>query len=130
MHQTEDEELIRELFEAVDLDASGYIDEDELAAVVDVNPEDLKEIFKQLDSDQDGRISIEEFMENYKHFQKLAADVDTIRNGNEPSSDKTDKIQTDSLPYDSGYSMSEPTHRKSRPPLKTEMKKKAAKYLG
>ena len=66
----------KELFEACDLDASGYIDRNELAAVVDLDPEDLKEIFAQLDKDDDGKISIEDFTENFNKFKDLALLLD------------------------------------------------------
>ena len=56
----------RDLFGTVDLDGSGYIDRDELAAVCDLDSEDLGEVFSQLDADRDGRISIEEFSETSK----------------------------------------------------------------
>ena len=127
----DNELIIREIFESVDLDSSGFIDEHELAAVVDLNPDDLKEIFQQLDTNKDGKISVEEFVENYKYFQKVADENSKKLQNDEDDVDG--KIQTDShedTPHDSGYSMSEPTHRKSRPPLKNNIKRKAAKYLG
>ena len=58
------------------MDASGYIDRNELAAVVDLDPEDLKEIFAQLDKDDDGKISIEDFTENFNKFKDLALLLD------------------------------------------------------
>lgn len=63
----------RDLFGTVDLNGSGYIDKEELAAVCDLDPEDLGEIFKQLDADRDGRISIEEFSENFKKFKSVVS---------------------------------------------------------
>ena len=64
--------ILRELIEAVDLDTSIFINEHELAAVCDLDPKDLKEIFDQLDLDKDGKISVEEFILNYKKFQSVA----------------------------------------------------------
>ena len=62
-----------DLFGAVDLDGSGYIDRNELAAVCDLDAEDLAEVFDKLDADHDGRISIEEFSENFKKFKKVVS---------------------------------------------------------
>jgi len=63
----------RDLFGTVDLNGSGYIDKEELAAVCDLDPDDLGEIFNQLDADRDGRISIEEFSENFKKFKNVVS---------------------------------------------------------
>lgn len=61
--------ILRELIEAVDLDTSIFINEHELAAVCDLDPQNLKEIFQQLDLDHDGKISVEDFILNYRKFQ-------------------------------------------------------------
>lgn len=101
------------LFEACDLDASGYIDRHELAAVVDCDPEDLREIFETLDTDEDGRISIEEFTENFNRFKNLAsqiekdkeddedADVDTV-NSNDSAFSGSEKSRPKKLIFDRG----------------------------
>jgi len=65
----------RDLFGAVDLDGSGYIDREELAAVCDLDAHDLAEVFDKLDADRDGRISIEEFSENFKKFKSVVTGV-------------------------------------------------------
>ncbi len=83
----------KELFEACDLDASGYIDRNELAAVVDLDPEDLKEIFAQLDKDDDGKISIEDFTENFNKFKDLALLLD--KDGEKDNSDLNDTNASD-----------------------------------
>lgn len=148
MIDDENEALIRELFDTVDLDSSGYIDQQELAAVVDLNPDDLKEIFNQLDSDKDGKISIEEFIENYKQFQNIA-DQNLLLNVQENKTNNNDisNISTtldisrqsptqiiDQLPsskertYTTGYSRSSGLNRPKR--LRLDVKRKAARYLG
>ena len=66
--------ILRGLFEAVDLDTSVFINEHELAAVCDLDPNDLKEIFEQIDINRDGKISVEDFVGNYKKFQVAAKD--------------------------------------------------------
>ena len=73
--------ILRELIEAVDLDTSIFINEQELAAVCDLDPKDLKEIFQQLDLDKDGKISVEEFILNYKKFQTVAKANGTQKGG-------------------------------------------------
>ena len=65
----------RDLFGTVDLNGSGYIDREELAAVCDLDPEDLGEVFNQLDGDCDGRISIEEFSDNFKKFKNVVSGI-------------------------------------------------------
>ncbi|XP_048580908.1 myosin-6 isoform X3 [Nematostella vectensis] len=65
----------RDLFGTCDLDGSGYIDKQELAAVCDLDAEDLGEVFNQLDADRDGRISIEEFSENFMKFKNVVSGI-------------------------------------------------------
>ena len=56
------------LFQACDLDGSGYIDQDELASICqDLTGDVLGDVFKQLDNDGDGRISVEEFVKGYRY---------------------------------------------------------------
>ena len=75
---------VEELFGTCDLDRSGYIDRQELAAVCDLNEQDLNEIFYQLDLDNDGRISVEEFSKNFQNFSDVVADLKTSKEtGNE-----------------------------------------------
>lgn len=64
-----------DLFGTVDLDGSGYIDREELAAVCDLDAKDLAEVFDKLDADKDGRISIEEFSENFRKFRSVVSGV-------------------------------------------------------
>ncbi|EDO40855.1 predicted protein [Nematostella vectensis] len=65
----------RDLFGTCDLDGSGYIDKQELAAVCDLDAEDLGEVFNKLDADRDGRISIEEFSENFMKFKNVVSGI-------------------------------------------------------
>lgn len=57
-----------DFFGVVDLDGSGYIDREELVVVCDLDVCDLVEVFDKFDVDKDGRISIEEFLENFRKF--------------------------------------------------------------
>ncbi|XP_078331588.1 ras and EF-hand domain-containing protein homolog isoform X1 [Crassostrea virginica] len=58
-----------QLFQICDLDGSGYVDEAELAQICKELPaEDLHEIFLELDKDQDGHISVEEFRRGFKEI--------------------------------------------------------------
>ena len=70
---------VDELFGSCDLDKSGYIDRHELAAVCDLNEEDLNEIFYQLDLDNDGRISVEEFSKNFQSFSDVVAELKSTK---------------------------------------------------
>lgn len=72
---------VDDLFNACDLDKSGYIERSELAAVCDLNDEDLNEIFYQLDLDMDydGRISVEEFCKNFQSFSDVVAELKSTR---------------------------------------------------
>ena len=58
-------------FDAANIDASGFIDEAELAAVVDLSADEIRQIFDTLDADGDGKISIEQFTQYYKQYQQL-----------------------------------------------------------
>lgn len=70
---------VDELFSSCDLDKSGYIDRHELAAVCDLNDQDLNEIFNQLDLDNDGRISVEEFSKNFQSFSDVVAELKSTK---------------------------------------------------
>ena len=70
---------VDELFSSCDLDKSGYIDRNELAAVCDLNDQDLNEIFYQLDLDNDGRISVEEFSKNFQSFSDVVAELKSAK---------------------------------------------------
>ena len=84
-----------DLFGAVDLDGSGYIDRNELAAVCDLDAEDLAEVFDKLDADHDGRISIEEFSENFKKFKNVVSGLKSERRRRAQSLDESyDALKT------------------------------------
>ena len=56
-----------QLFQDCDLDGSGFIDQHELAAIcTELNMDELEDVFKELDKDGDGRISVTEFAEGFK----------------------------------------------------------------
>ena len=121
--------IIREFFDSANLDSSGYIDEAELAAVVDLSPDEIKQIFRTLDTDRDGKISIEQFTHYYKEYQlrKFGSSDERMVDKNQNTFDDRTR---DSI-RDSCHSMSEPHHRKNRPmTLSNETKRKAAKHLG
>lgn len=79
MEAIESENEIRELFGTCDLDGSGYIDRHELAAVCDLEDGDLSDVFEQLDLDNDGRISIDEFSEHFQRFSNIVAELKTAK---------------------------------------------------
>ncbi|KAK6184046.1 hypothetical protein SNE40_002224 [Patella caerulea] len=66
-----DQERLGQLFEACDLDGSGFIDQTELASVCsELNNDQLKDVFLQLDKDGDGRISAEEFARGFRDINE------------------------------------------------------------
>ena len=87
----------RDLFGTVDLDGSGYIDREELAAVCDLDAHDLAEVFDRLDADKDGRISIEEFSENFKKFKSVVTGVKRRKSDRSSSVDVDYEDLTDRL---------------------------------
>ena len=60
-------EQLEGLFSACDLDGSGYLDENELAAICpDLSGDEIAAVFQELDKDGDGRISVREFENGFK----------------------------------------------------------------
>lgn len=67
------DKLVQVAMKTVDTDGSGCIDKLELANIMrqvaldvgddDPSPEDIEEVFKEFDKDQDGKINFEEFRE-------------------------------------------------------------------
>jgi len=77
---------VRATFRQVDTDQSGYIDKDELAAVLQklggvVNDEEIDKCYKELDENDDGQIDFEEFSKWYlKSENRIEADVQQLFN--------------------------------------------------
>ena len=58
---------IGQLFLACDLDGSGFIDETELACICpNLSTDEVKDVFRELDKDGDGHITMVEFSEGFK----------------------------------------------------------------
>jgi len=58
---------ISQLFAACDLNGSGFIEQDELRAICnELTGEELADVFRQLDNDQDGKISLKEFADGFQ----------------------------------------------------------------
>ena len=58
---------ISQLFAACDLNRSGFIEEDELRAIChELSSDELADVFRQLDSDADGKISLQEFADGFQ----------------------------------------------------------------
>ena len=57
-----------ELFREVDRDGSGYLDEDEIRDMsiqlgMELSAKEVKAVFKEMDTDRDGKVTSEEFVE-------------------------------------------------------------------
>ena len=79
-----------DVFSIIDTDGSGTIEPAELLVYLVVagqEPEAVADLFVQLDSDRDGRISAEEWRSGYDLFEALAAHAPAcaLRNGAPPS---------------------------------------------
>ena len=62
-----DHNALTQLFNAVDTDNSGAIDEKELSAICpDLSPDEVHYIFHELDVDGDGEITMAEFSDGFK----------------------------------------------------------------
>ncbi|ESO91690.1 hypothetical protein LOTGIDRAFT_163419 [Lottia gigantea] len=71
MGDSSEQERLGQLFQACDLDGSGFIDQTELASVcTELDVEELKDVFSQLDKDGDGRISVEEFARGFQEINE------------------------------------------------------------
>ncbi|GAB1598925.1 ras and EF-hand domain-containing protein homolog [Argonauta hians] len=67
--KNEGDKKLQQLFRACDLDGSGYIDQSELATVcADMSTDELNNVFEELDTDGDGRISVDEFTHGFKEI--------------------------------------------------------------
>ncbi len=65
---------INNLFEACDMDNSGFIDKAELhtlCADVDLTKEEFDEVFRELDKDGDGKINIKDFTIGFESVNSL-----------------------------------------------------------
>lgn len=69
-----DEQRVRQLFTACDLNQSGFIERDDLSnlcADLDLEDEELDDVFQELDKNRDGRISVNEFAKGYESVQRM-----------------------------------------------------------
>ena len=77
---------VRATFRQVDADQSGYIDKEELRAVLQklggqVNDEEVDKCYKELDENDDGKIDFEEFSKWYlKSENRIESDVQQLFN--------------------------------------------------
>lgn len=67
----ENAQSVGSLFRACDLDGSGYIDETELASICpELSTAEVKDVFKELDKDGDGKIGVDEFSRGFKEISE------------------------------------------------------------
>ena len=79
------------LFRACDLDGSGFIDETELASICpELSNAEVKDVFKQLDKDGDGKISVDEFSRGFKEINDTIKEKER-RKSRPASSDSLDE---------------------------------------
>merc|ERR1711997_1176485 len=73
------EERIWRSFAKFDLNGDGYVSKDEIAAVLGKDSSEAKEIIAEVDDNDDGQISYEEFMKMWfdKQFDKVEKEHST-----------------------------------------------------
>lgn len=87
----EQQNHLRSLFHAYDLDNSGRIEKNEFITICQelrVDPQEADAIFNRLDIDKDGTVTLEEFISgfNERHQEK----EDDIKPGNKESSESVE----------------------------------------
>ena len=69
-----DEGRVRQLFTACDLNGSGFIEREDLlnlCADLDLEDQELDDVFHELDKNGDGKISVTEFVKGYESVQRM-----------------------------------------------------------
>lgn len=75
VEETETDQHLRQLFEACDIDGSGYIGIEEVREIcgrIGATESDADEVFTKLDKDGDGRVSFEDFRAGFDDYEKGA----------------------------------------------------------